>query len=139
MALQLFINLPVRDLKVAMRFYEAVGANNNPQFTDDSAACMVFSDTVHVMLLTHDRWSTFTNKPMADARVSSEVMLAFNRDSRVAVDTTLQSAIAHGGKADINPPQDLGFMYSRSFEDPDGHVWEAFHMAAMPTDGAQAS
>ena len=128
MAKQIFINLPVRDLPKSKAFYEAVGAVNNPQFTDDTAACMVLSDTIYVMLLTHAKWATFTTKAVVDAHGSSEVALALALDDRPAVDAMVAAAAAHGGKADINPPQDLGFMYQRSYEDPDGHVWEPFFM-----------
>ncbi len=128
MAKQIFINLPVRDLPKAKAFYEAVGAVNNPQFTDDTAACMVLSDTIYVMLLTHAKWATFTTKAIVDAHQSSEVALALTLDDRPAVDAMVAAAAAHGGKADINPPQDHGFMYQRSYEDPDGHVWEPFFM-----------
>ena len=128
MAKQIFINLPVRDLPKSKAFYEAVGAVNNPQFTDDTAACMVLSDTIYVMLLTHAKWATFTTKAIVDAHQSSEVALALTLDDRPAVDAMVAAAAAHGGKADINPPQDHGFMYQRSVEDPDGHVWEPFFM-----------
>ena len=128
MAKQIFINLPVRDLPKAKAFYEAIGAVNNPQFTDDTAACMVWSDTLFVMLLTHAKWASFTNKPISDARQASEVMLALSADDRQAVDAMVSAAGAQGGKADVNPTQDLGFMYGRSFEDLDGHIWETFHM-----------
>jgi predicted lactoylglutathione lyase len=131
---QLFVNLPVRDLPKAKAFYEAIGAVNNPQFSDDTAACMVLSDTIFVMLLTHPKWASFTRKPIADAHQASEVMLALNADDRQAVDTIVAAAGAHGGKADVNPVQDLGFMYGRSFEDVDGHIWETFvmDMSQMP-------
>ena len=134
MAKQIFINLPVRDLPKSKAFYEAVGAVNNPQFTDDTAACMVLSDTIYVMLLTHAKWATFTTKTIVDAHQSSEVALALTLDDRPAVDAMVAAAAAHGGKADINPPQDHGFMYQRSYEDPDGHVWEPFFidMSQMP-------
>ena len=125
---QIFINLPVRDLTKAKAFYEAIGAVNNPQFSDDTAACMVLSDTIFVMLLTHTKWATFTQKPIVDARQASEVMLALNADDRNAVDALVDAAGASGGKADVNPRQDLGFMYGRSFEDLDGHIWETFFM-----------
>ena len=128
MAKQIFVNLPVRDLPRAKAFYEAIGAVNNPQFSDEKSACMVWSDTVFVMLLTHEKWVTFTKKPISDARQASEVMLALSADDRQAVDAMASAAGAQGGKADVNPPQDLGFMYGRSFEDPDGHIWETFHM-----------
>lgn len=128
MTRQIFVNLPVRDLARAIAFYAAIGAERNPQFSDDTAACMVISDTIFVMLLTHAKWATFTRKPIVDARRESEVMLALSRDSRAAVDVITDAAGAAGGKADVNPKQDLGFMYGRSFEDVDGHIWEAFCM-----------
>ena len=128
MAKQIFVNLPVRDLAKSKAFYEAIGAVNNPQFSDDSGACMVLSDTIFVMLLTHAKWAFFTKKPISDAREASEVMLALSADDRAAVDTLVDAAGAQGGKADVNPRQDLGFMYGRSFEDLDGHIWETFHM-----------
>jgi uncharacterized protein len=137
MPMQIFINLPVRDLTKATAFYAALGAARNPQFSDDTAACMVFSDTIFVMLLTREKWSTFTKKPIADARRESEVMLALSADSRKAVDQMTDTAGAHGGRADVNPKQDHGFMYGRSFEDVDGHIWETFFMdmSQMPTGG----
>ncbi|MEE3625228.1 VOC family protein [Nitrospirillum sp. BR 11752] len=128
MAKQIFINLPVRDLPRAMAFYTAIGAVNNPQFTDETAACMVFSDTIFVMLLTHDKWRVFTQKPITDTHASGALMLALSCGDRAAVDTMAEAASRHGGTADVNPKQDLGFMYSRSFEDPDGHVWEPLFM-----------
>ena len=128
MAKQIFVNLPVRDLPKAKAFYEAIGAVNNPQFSDETSACMVWSDTIFVMLLTHAKWATFTKKPISDAHLASEVMLALSADDRQAVDAMVGAAGAQGGKADVNPTQDLGFMYGRSFEDPDGHIWETFHM-----------
>ena len=128
MAKQIFVNLPVRDLPKAMAFYEAIGAVNNPQFSDDTAACMVLSDTIFVMLLTHDKWSVFTRKPIVDAHQASEVMLALSAEDRRAVDALVETAKANGGKPDVNPPQDHGFMYGRSFEDVDGHIWETFYM-----------
>ena len=133
MTKQIFINLPVRDLAKAKAFYAAIGAVNNPQFTDETAACMVWSDTIYVMLLTHAKWKTFTDKPIAAASVS-EVSLALGVDSRDAVDTMLAAAGASGGKVDVNPPQDLPFMFSRAFEDLDGHVWEPlfFDMSKFP-------
>ena len=128
MSKQLFVNLPVRDLPKAKAFYEAIGAVNNPQFTDETAACMVWSDTIYVMLLTHAKWATFTKKPIVDAHQSSEVAMALSCESRAAVDAFVQAGAAHGGKADPNPAQDLGFMYQRSLEDLDGHSWEPLFM-----------
>jgi predicted lactoylglutathione lyase len=112
MTKQIFVNFPVRDLAKARTFYEAIGAVNNPQFSDETSACMVISD----------------------AHVASEVMLALNADDRAAVDAMVAAADAHGGKPDVNPAQDLGFMFGRSFEDVDGHIWETFvmDMSQMP-------
>lgn len=134
MSRMIFVNLPVADLKASMTFYEALGFTNNPHFTDDTAACMVWSETIHVMLLTHDKWRTFTSRPIPPS-TSSEVMLALSCDTQEDVDTMNDAAKAHGGTADINPKQDLGFMYNRSLADPDGHVWEAFWMdpTAIPS------
>jgi uncharacterized protein len=125
---QIFINLPVRDLKKATAFYTALGAAKDPQFSDDTASCMVYSDTIFVILLTHEKWKTFTQKPIVDARRESEVMLALSAESRKAVDQITDAAGANGGKADVNPKQDYGFMYGRSFQDLDGHVWEPIYM-----------
>ena len=129
----IFVNLPVSNLKTSMAFYTALGFVNNPHFTDETAACMVWSETINVMLLTHAKWRTFTSRPIPPAD-SSEVMLALSCDSKDAVDAMNKAATANGGTADINPAQDLGFMYSRSLADPDGHVYEALWMdpAAIP-------
>ena len=130
----IFVNLPVVNLEKSKAFYEAIGARNNPQFTDETAACMVFSDTIHVMLLTHDKWRGFTSKAIPDSHQSSEVALAISSDSRDMVDAMVDTARVNGGKADVNPAQDHGFMYTRSFEDPDGHIWEPvwMDMSAVP-------
>lgn len=130
----IFVNLPVADLESSMSFYKALGFENNPTFTDDTAACMVWSETINVMLLTHAKWRTFTDRPIPPP-TSSEVMLALSCDSRDHVDAMNSSAAANGGTADINPVQDLGFMYNRNLADPDGHVWEAMwmDMDAMPS------
>jgi uncharacterized protein len=131
----IFVNLPVADLPKAMAFYAALGFSNNPHFTDDTAACMVWSEAIHVMLLTLAKWRAFTDRPIPPPS-SCRVMLAINRDSRAEVDAMASAAGAHGGTADANPRQDLGFMYSRSFADPDGHVWEPLWKdpAAIPQD-----
>jgi uncharacterized protein len=121
----IFVNLPVANLEASRTFYTALGFTINPQFSDETSACMVWSDAIFVMLLTHDKWRTFTSRPIPPS-TSSEVLLAIACDDRAAVDAMKVAAAAHGGIADINPAQDLGFMYSRSFTDPDGHVWEAF-------------
>ncbi|MCB5174900.1 VOC family protein [Microvirga lenta] len=124
----IFLNLPVADLDRAVAFYEALGAEKNEQFTDHTAACMVLSDVIHVMLLTHDKFRQFTPKAIADAKATSEVLICISADSREAVDETLAKAAAAGGTADPGPKQDYGFMYGRSFEDPDGHIWEVMWM-----------
>lgn len=124
----IFINLPVADLDRAVAFYEAVGGVKNEQFTDHTAACMVFSETIHVMLLTHDKFRQFTPKAIADATTTTEVLICMSADSRDAVDATLAKAGAAGGTVDPGPKQDYGFMYGRSFEDLDGHFWEVMWM-----------
>jgi predicted lactoylglutathione lyase len=131
----IFVNLPVANLDASKKFYEALGFTNNPQFTDATAACMVWSDTIHVMLLTHDKWKSFTTRPICPS-TSSEVSLALALDDRAAVDAFNAAAAAHGGSSDINPVQDLGFMYGRDLADPDQHLWGAIWMdpAAMPPD-----
>ena len=124
----IFVNLPVTDLARSMRFYEAIGFTNNPQFTNEQAAAMMWSDTIVVMLLTHDFWKTFTDKAIVDAKQAAQVALAISRDSREEVDQLVEAAAGGGGRADPSPKQDLGFMYSRSVEDPDGHIWEPLWM-----------
>jgi uncharacterized protein len=123
----IFVNLPVANLPAAMAFYEAIGFTNNPMFTDNTAACMVWSEAISVMLLTHEKWKTFTDRPIPD-RGTSEVMLCVNCDDRGAVDAMVEAGAANGGTADIQPPQDHGFMYQRTLIDPDGHVWEPMWM-----------
>ena len=130
----IFINLPVTDLARSMAFYEAVGFTNNPMFTNEQAAAMAWSDEIVVMLLTHDFWKTFTSKAIPDAANTAQVLLCLSQDSKEAVEEIVGKAVAAGGKADPTPTQDMGFMYGRSFEDPDGHIWEnAFmDMSAVP-------
>lgn len=123
----IFLNLPVADLAAATAFYEAIGATKNPQFSDDTAACMVFSETIHVMLLTHDKFRQFTPKAIADARATSEVLICISADSRAEVDAITGKALAAGGR-EPREAQDYGFMYGRSFEDLDGHIWEPMWM-----------
>lgn len=124
----IFINLPVTDLQRSMAFYAAIGAVNNPAFTDDTAACMVISETIHAMLLTHDKWRQFTSKPIVDAHNNAQVMLCLSAADRDEVVSLVDRASAAGGKPDPTPVQDHGFMYGRSFEDPDGHIWEVMWM-----------
>lgn len=120
----IFVNLPVKDLAVATRFYEAIGCVKNDQFSDEKASSMMWSDTITFQLLTHDYYKTFTSKPIADAHKTSGMLLALSQDSREAVDAITEAAGKAGGKADVREPQDMGFMYLRSFADPDGHVFE---------------
>ena len=135
MSRMIFVNLPVTDLDASMAFYKSIGFENNAHFTDETAACMVLSEAINVMLLTHAKWRVFTSRPIPPA-TSSEVMLALSCDSREAVDAMNEAAAANGGTADINPVQDHGFMYNRSLADPDGHIWEAMWMnpAAIPSN-----
>ena len=132
----IFVNLPVTDLPRAKAFYAALGFVNEPKFTDDTAACMVWSEAIYVMLLTHAKWGTFTTRPIPDSG-SSEVMLALSCDSMDEVSRLADTAGTGGGIADVNPAQDHGFMMSRAFTDLDGHIWEAFWMdPAMAEAGA---
>lgn len=124
----IFVNLPVTDLANSLAFYTALGGTKNPQFSDDSSACMVLSEAIHVMLLTHTKYRFFTARPIADARSTSAALLALTVDSRDDVNATLDRTVAAGGLANPNPEQDHGFMFSRSVQDPDGNVWEIFWM-----------
>ena len=134
MAKMIFVNLPVTDLERSMAFYEAVGFTNNPMFTNDMAAAMAWSDEIVVMLLTHEFWKTFTDKTLPDARSVAQVLLCLSQDSQEDVDAIVDKAVKAGGRSEPTPNQDLGFMYGRSFEDPDGHIWENVYMnmAAVP-------
>ena len=123
----IFVNFPVQDLDASKRFYTALGFTNEPRFTDETAACMVWSEAIFVMLLTHEKWASFTSRPIPDTG-SNEVALALALESREAVIEMTDAAADNGGTADINPAQDHGFMMSRSFTDPDGHVWEPMWM-----------
>ena len=139
MAQLIFVNLPVADLEKSKAFYSAVGAVNEPKFTDDNGACMVISDSIFMMLLTHDFFKTFTDKQIPDATKTCQVLLCISRDSREGVDTITEQAIAAGGRETREPQDMAGMMYSRSFEDLDGHVWEPMWMdAAAAEQGASA-
>jgi len=138
MSRMIFVNLPVADLDAAKAFYEAIGATNNPQFTDETAACMVFSDTIFVMLLTHEKFAQFTTKTIADAHATSEVLLCVSEDNREGVDEITEKALAAGGR-ETREKQDHGFMYGRSFEDLDGHIWEPMWMDMAAATEAMAA
>ena len=132
----IFVNLPVRDLAASTAFYLALGGTMNPQFSGESSSSIMFSDAIGVMLLTHDHYRQFTQRPIGDARRDSQALIALSVDSRDAVDATLARAAAAAGTADPNPVQDHGFMYGRSVEDPDGYVWEIMWMDASAHAGA---
>jgi hypothetical protein len=135
----IFVNLPVSDLQKSRAFVEALGAVNEPKFTDDTAACMKLSDSIFVMILTHEKFSQFTPRPIADAKAGSEVLLCLSADSRESVDSTVERAVTAGGTADPAPKQDYGVIYGRSVADPDGHIWEIMWMdAAAAEQGASA-
>ena len=135
----IFVNLPVTNLERSKAFLEALGAVVEPKFTDETAACMRLSDSIFVMLLTHDKFSQFTPRPIADARAGSEVLLCLSSDSRESVDSTVERGVSAGGTADPAPKQDYGVMYGRSIADPDGHIWEIMWMdPAAAEQGASA-
>lgn len=124
---KIFVNLPVRDLAASMGFFKELGFSFNAQFTNDAAACMVISDSIYAMLLTEPMFQGFTPKKIADAKTTSEVLTALALDSKAAVDRLADDAVKAGGR-EPREAQDHGFMYSRAFEDPDGHIWEPFWM-----------
>lgn len=124
----IFVNLPVRDLERSKAFFRALGYSFNDQYTDENAACLIIrEDAIFAMLLTHEWFSRYTKKPIVDASAGTEVILALSADSREAVDDLVDKALANGGSAS-NQTDDLGYMYTRSFQDPDGHLWEVLYM-----------
>ena len=133
MSTKIFVNLPVKNLGRSMTFFETLGYRFNPQFTDETAACMVISDDIYAMLLTEQRFKDFTSKQVADAHKTTEVLTALSFDSRDQVDKLVDTALK-AGATKAREPEDHGFMYCRSFNDLDGHIWEIFHMdmAAVP-------
>jgi len=135
MSRMIFVNLPITDLARSIAFYEAVGASQNRQFSDDQSMCMVFSDTIFVMLLTHGKFAQFTRRPIADAHATVQTLLCLSADSREHVDAIVEAGAAAGGTRDPNPTQDYGFMYGRSVEDPDGHIWEIMWMDPAAASG----
>lgn len=141
MSKMIFVNLPVKDLAVSTRFYEAIGCKKNDQFSDEKASSMMWSDGIAFHLLTRDYFATFTSKKIPDAHATCQVLLSLSCDSRDAVDALVRTAANAGGKADIRKPVDMGFLYNRACEDPDGHVLELAWLnpkAAMPGGSAQA-
>jgi len=133
MVKQIFVNLPVADLKASIAFFARLGFTFNPQFTDDTATCMIVGENIFAMLLTRERFAGFAPHPPADARAATEVLLALPLDSREAVDAIVREAVAAGGNT-YSAPQDHGFMYQHGFQDLDGHVWEVFQMNPQKGD-----
>jgi len=133
MSTKIFINLPVKDLEKSIDFYKGLGFNFNPQFTDETAACMVISEANYVMLLTHEKFAGFAPNPIADAHKQTAALVAIACENRSAVDGMVAKAVAGGGRT-FRDPEDHGFMYGHTFQDPDGHVWEPFFMdeSAIP-------
>lgn len=127
MATQIFVNLPIKNLKQSMDFFAALGFKFNMQFTDATATCMIVSDTIFVMLLTEEKFKTFTPKAICDATKSSEVLICLSMDSRDKVNEIVRKAVAAGGST-YSDPQDHGFMYGHGFQDLDGHIWELIYM-----------
>jgi predicted lactoylglutathione lyase len=131
MATKIFVNLPVQDLKKSMEFFTKLGFTFNAQFTDETAACMVVSEVIYVMLLTHDKFKTFTPKAICDATKSTEVLVCLSCESREHVNDMVRKAVGGGGTT-YNEPQDHGFMYGHGFQDLDGHIWELIYMEPSP-------
>jgi predicted lactoylglutathione lyase len=136
MSKMIFVNLPVADLPKSRTFYEAIGFTNNPQFTDETSACMVLTDAIYVMLLTHEKYAQFTPREIPDAHKTAQMLLALSCDDRAGVDAMTAAALATGGTL-AHEAEDLGFMYSTGFFDPDGHGWGPFHMDMAAFEAAQ--
>lgn len=135
MSTQIFVNLPVKDVDASKAFYTALGYSVNEQFTDENASSIVISDTIYVMLLSEGFAKQFTNKAIADATTTTEVINALSADSREEVDRLADAAFAAGATAVKDPQEEGGFMYSRSFADLDGHQWEVLHMDPSAIEG----
>jgi uncharacterized protein len=127
MAKQIFINLAVKDLQKSMKFYEALGFSNNPQFSDDAGKCMVWSENIFVMILTHEKFTSFATKPIADTKSSLAGLFSLSVDSIDEVNNIMKNGLNSGG-TEPHEMRDYGFMQQRSIEDPDGHTWEIFYM-----------
>ena len=131
MARTIFVNLPVGDVPRSRRFYTALGFGINEQFSGDASLCVIFDENIFAMLLSHEHFQSFTPRAIADATQVTEVLLALSCESREEADVMIENALAAGG-SEPRPPQDLGWMYSRAFADPDGHIWEVGWMGEMP-------
>jgi predicted lactoylglutathione lyase len=127
MSTKIFVNLPVKDLNRSVAFFTGLGFKFNPQFTDETGTCMIVSEDIFVMLLTHAKFKAFTPNPICDARKSTEVLVCLSADSREKVDRMVRDAIAGGGNT-YKEPEDHGFMYGHGFQDLDGHIWELVYM-----------
>ena len=127
MAKQIFINLAVKNLQKSMDFYSALGFTNNPQFSDDTGKCMVWSENIFVMLLTHEKFKTFATKPIADTKSSVAGLFSLSLDSIEDVNKLVSNGLKAGG-IEPNEMRDYGFMQQRTIEDFDGHTWEVFFM-----------
>ena len=127
MAKQIFVNLPVKDLKKSIEFFSNLGFSFNPQFTDKNATCMIIGENIYVMLLVEKFFAAFTKKEIVNAKNQTEVIIAIDAQSRKAVDEMIKKAEKSGGK-EPRAAQDHGWMYSRAFEDLDGHIWEIGYM-----------
>lgn len=134
MSRKIFLNLPVADVEKSIAFFTALGFSFNPQFTDSTAACLVISDTLYAMLLTHEKFKSFAPKGICDTTQANEVLITLSCESRAEVDALVQKAVAAGGRSH-NPAQDHGFMYDHDFIDLDGHAWGVMYMdlAAFPS------
>ncbi|OME93317.1 extradiol dioxygenase [Paenibacillus amylolyticus] len=134
-AKQIFVNLPVQDLKKSVEFFTKVGFEFNANFTDESATCMIIGDNIYAMLLVEERFQSFISKKISNAADTTEVIVALSVDSREQVDVIVQAALDAGGKPS-NEPQDHGFMYGWSFQDLDDHLWEVSYMdlSAFPSE-----
>ncbi len=128
---QIFVNLPVADMARSKAFFSALGYTFNPDFTNDQGAALVLGDRIYAMLLTRDFFASFINKPVADAKTSTEVLVCLSCESRAEVDTLVAKAVAAGAQVP-RQPQDHGFMYAHGFEDLDGHIWELVYMVPAP-------
>ena len=127
MATDIFVNLPVRDLNKSVEFFTKLGYQFNAQFTDETATCMIVGEHIFVMLLTHDKFKTFTPKAICDATKSTEVLVCLSTESRAKVNEMVGKAVRAGGTT-YNKPQDHGFMYGHGFQELDGHIWELIYM-----------
>jgi uncharacterized protein len=138
MSQQIYVNLPVKNLDRSVAFFKSLGYAFNPKFTDVNAACMIVSDTIHVMLLVEPFFKSFTDKEIVDAKTSNEVILALSCESNGAVDALVAKALAAGATTP-HPPEDHGFMYHQGYQDLDGHLWNLMHMdiAKMPTQACE--